>query len=79
MGVPGSSNGENSACNAGKLGWIPGSGRYPGKGNGYPFQYSCQENSMTRGTWPPPKQEAWVWADLPLQYSCLGNPTDRGA
>ena len=51
MGFPGSSNGENSACNAGKLGWIPGSGRYPGKGNGYPFQYSCQENFRDREAW----------------------------
>ena len=28
---------------------IPGLGRYPGEGNGYPFQYSCLENSMNRG------------------------------
>ena len=27
-------------------GLIPGSGRYPGEGNGNPFQYSCPENSM---------------------------------
>ena len=30
---------------------IPGSGRSPGEGNGYPFQYSCLENSMDRGAW----------------------------
>ena len=30
---------------------IPGSGRYPGDGNGYPLQYSCLENSMDRGAW----------------------------
>jgi len=30
---------------------IPGLGRSPGEGNGNPFQYSCLENSMDRGTW----------------------------
>ena len=40
-----------SAYNAGDLGSIPGSGRSPGKWNGYPFQYSCLENSMDRGAW----------------------------
>ena len=30
---------------------VPGSGRSPGEGNGYPFQYSCLENPMDRGTW----------------------------
>ena len=30
---------------------IPGSGRYPGKGNGYPLQYSGLENSMDGGAW----------------------------
>ena len=33
-----------SACNAGDLGSIPGLGRSPGEGNGYPLQYSCVEN-----------------------------------
>ena len=45
------SDGEESACNAGDLGLIPGSGRCPGEGNGYPLQCSCLENSMDRGTW----------------------------
>ena len=30
---------------------IPGSGRSPGEGNGYPLQYSFMENSMDRGAW----------------------------
>ena len=38
-----------SACNAGDLGLIPGSGRSLGEVNGYPFQYSCLENPMDRG------------------------------
>ena len=43
---PGGSDSKESACNAGDLGSIPGSGRSPGEGNGYPLQYSCLENSM---------------------------------
>ena len=50
-GFPGGSDSEASACNAGDPGSIPGSGRSPGKGNGYPFQYSCLENLMDRGAW----------------------------
>ena len=41
---PGVSNGKESACNVGDLGWIPGLGRSPGEGNGNPLQYSCLEN-----------------------------------
>ena len=41
--------GKKSACNAGDLGSIPGLGRSPGDGKGYPFQYSCLENPMDRG------------------------------
>ena len=33
------------------LGSIPGSGRFPGEGNGSPLQYSCLENPMDRGAW----------------------------
>ena len=51
VGFPGGSNGEEFACNAGDLASIPGSGRYPGKGNGNPLQYSCLDNSMDRGAW----------------------------
>ena len=36
-------------CNAEDPGSIPGSGRYPGKGNGNPLQYSCLKNFMGRG------------------------------
>ena len=43
---PDSSVGKESTCNAGDLGSIPGSGRSPGEGKGYPFQYSGLENSM---------------------------------
>ena len=43
------SNDEESACNAGDLVLIPGSGRSPGEGNGYTLQYSCLENLIDRG------------------------------
>ena len=51
MGFPGGSVGKEAACNAGDLGLIPGSGRFPGKGNDYLLQYSCLENSMDKGVW----------------------------
>ena len=45
-GFPDSSVGKESSCNAGDLGLIPGLGRSPGEGKGYPLQYSGLENSM---------------------------------
>ena len=48
-GFPGGSDSKESACNAGDPDSIPGSGRSPGEGNGYPLQYSCLESSMDRG------------------------------
>ena len=50
-GIPGGSDDKASACNAGVLGSIPGSGRSPREGNGYPLQYSCLQNSMDRRAW----------------------------
>ena len=46
MGFPCASAGKESTCNKGDLGSIPGVGRSPGEGNGYPLQYSGLENSM---------------------------------
>ena len=45
-GLSGSLAGKESACHVGDLGLIPGLGRSPGEGNGYPLQYSGLENSM---------------------------------
>ena len=45
-GLPCGSAGKESTCNAGDLGLIPGLGKSPGEGKGYPFQYSGLENSM---------------------------------
>ena len=50
-GLPGGSDGKESACNAGDQGLVPGLGRSLGEGNGNPIQYSCLENSMDRGAW----------------------------
>ena len=46
MGLLGGSDSKESACNVGDLGLIPGLGRSPGGGKGYPFQHSGLENSM---------------------------------
>ena len=43
-GFNGASDGKESTCNLGDLGSIPGLGRSPREGNGYPLQYSCLEN-----------------------------------
>ena len=45
-GFPCGSAGKKSSCNEGDLGSIPGLGRSPGEGKGYPLQYSSLENSM---------------------------------
>ena len=45
-GFPGNSVGKESTCNAEDPGSIPGPGRSPGEGIGYPFQYPGLENSM---------------------------------
>ena len=46
-GFPGGSNGKESASNAGDLGSISGSGRFPGERNSNPLQYSSLENPKT--------------------------------
>ena len=51
LGLPQCLSGKESACNAGDVGSIPGSGRSPGGGHGSPLQYSCPENLVDRGTW----------------------------
>ena len=51
MGIYGGSEVKASACNAGDLGSISGSGSSPGEGNGNPLQYSCLENPKDGGAW----------------------------
>ena len=50
MGFPGGSLENNSLASTGDARLNPGSGKSLGEGNGYPFQYSCLENSMNRET-----------------------------
>ena len=65
---PGSSAGEESTCNAGNSGSIPGSGRSPGEGIGYALQYSWASLVAHMVKNPPATQETWVqslgWEDL---------------
>ena len=58
MGFPGGSDDKESACSIGDQGSIPGLGRSPGEGDGYPLQYSCLENPLDRETWQPTVRDA---------------------
>ena len=90
MGFPGSSAGKESACNAGDPGSIPGSGRSPGEGTGYPFLYSWASLVAQTVKNLPAVQETWVqslgWED-PLEKGKTPHssvlawriPLDRGA
>ena len=49
LGFPGGSGNKEAAFNAGDPDSVPGLGRSPEEGDGYPLQYSCLENSMDRG------------------------------
>ena len=82
---PSSSAGKESACNAGDPGLIPGSGRSPGEGIGYPLQYSWASFVAQLLKNPPAMQETLglipglgrapgEWHGNPLQISCLENP-----
>ena len=61
---PGGLGDKETTCNAGDTGLIPGSGRSPGEGSGYPLQYSCLENPMDRGAWQATAHrvtKSWTW------------------
>ena len=60
MGFPGSSAGKESACDAGDLGLIPGSGSSPGEGTDYPLQYSWASLVDQVVKNPPTMWERWV-------------------
>ena len=69
-GFPDSSVGKESSCNAGDPGSIPGLGRSPGKGIGYPPQYSWASLVVQLVNNLPTMRETWVrslgWED-PLE------------
>ena len=70
MGFLGGSDGEESACNVGDLGLIPGLGRSPGEGKGYPLQDSGLENSTDCIVYAVAKSQTrlsdfhFLWASL---------------
>ena len=87
LGFPNSSAGKEPVCIAGDPGSIPGSGRYPEEGKGYPLQYSWASLVAQLVKNPPAIWETWVqslgWEDplekgraTLLQYSGLENPMD---
>ena len=87
MGFPCGSAGKEFACNAGDLGSIPGLGRSPGKGKGYPFQYSWDSpggsagkesscNAGDLGSIPGLGRFAGEGKGYSLQYSGLENSMD---
>ena len=66
-------SGEESTCNAGDVGSIPGSGRSPGRGHGNPLQYSCLGNPMDRGDWWATVRavtHSWTWL---RDWACIHN------
>ena len=67
MGFPAGSAGRESTCNAGDLGAIPGLGRSPGEGKGYPLQLSWASLVAQLAKNPPAVRETWVgcpdWED----------------
>ena len=71
-GFPNSSVGKESACNAGDLGLIPGSGRSTGEGIGYPLQYSWASPVAQLVRNLPAMQETLV------QYLGWDNPLKKG-
>ena len=90
MGFLGSSAGKESACNVGDTGSIPGPGRSPGEGIGYPLQYSLVSLVAQMIKNLPAMWETWVqslgWED-PLEESVATHssvlawriPMERGA
>ena len=68
LGFPCGSAGKESACNVEDLGSIPGLGRSPGEGKGYPLQYSGLENSIDCTVHGVTKSQTW-WSDFHFLHS----------
>ena len=73
VGFSGDSVIKNPPANAGDAGWIPGSERSPGEGNGSPLQHSCLENSMGRGACYSPwdRKESYTTEQLNNNNNCV--------
>ena len=85
MGFLSSSAGKESACSSGDLSSIPGSGRSPAEGIGYPLQYFWASLVAQMVKNLPAMRETWIWSlgwegspgrghGNSLQYFCLENP-----
>ena len=72
---PGGSDGKASVYNAGDLGLIPGSGRFPGEGNGNPLQYSCLKIPWTEelgaAYYPWGRKESGTTERLHFHFHCM--------
>ena len=64
MDFPCGSAGKESICNVGELASIPGMGRSPGEGKGYPLRCSCLENSMDYSPWDRKELDVTEWLSL---------------
>ena len=69
LGFPCGSAGKESACNVGDLGLVPGLGRSPGEGKGYPLQYSGLENSMDCSPWDHKESDTTERLSLSLSFN----------
>ena len=70
MGFPDGSDRKQAVCNTVDSGLIPGLRRFPGEWKGYPFQYSCLENSIDTGAWQATVQRiAKSWTQLSDSYT----------
>ena len=81
LGLPGGSDGKESACNVGDPGLIPESGRTHEEGNGYSLHYSSLENSLDRGYSPCGYKEFDTTEWLTLfhsPYFLSNTPSTRG-
>ena len=86
-GFSGGSVGKEYTCNSGNPGLIPGLGRSPGEGTGYPLldfpggsaskESACNAGDL--GSIPGSERSTGEGNENPLQYSCLENSMDRGA
>ena len=65
MGFPSGSVVQNPPASAGDVGFIPGSGKSPGEGNGNSVQYSCLGNPMDRRGWQATVHAVTEELDMP--------------
>ena len=85
LGFPCGSAGKESACNAGDLGLIPGLGRSPGEGKGFPLKYSGLENStdcIVHGVTKSGTQLSdfhFHFMSSMLDYSCVSSVVKQSA